>query len=555
MVLNAMYAFFISLIGLLLSANSWATVNAKLDRNEIHYGESVTLVLSVDATGLFSSPELGPLEKDFQILGSSQNSRTSFINGSRSSTTEWHVDLMPKTQGRLTIPAIELDGEKTQPLKVTVKPAQQPSAQSGEAVFIKAESTTKQVYVQQQIELNIKVFHAVNLSRDASLSELEVDNAIVQKLATGDYQTQINGVTYRVFEQKYAIFPQASGELTIGSVILRARLPITRRERMLDPFAMEGKPIAVATQPLVIDVQPIPNQLADDTWLPTPRLDIFEDWSQSADELTVGEAVTRTITTVANNLLGAQLPPSPVPEIAGLKIYPDQPTVSDGDGETVKGVRVDSMAIIATTPGTYTLPEQRIQWWDTRADMRRETVLPAKTITVKAAPTVQQLDSPPVEIASATQPVAPLDLAGSDKPSIPSAALWPWQLATLLLIILNVILMTLLLRRRGSKSQVKTPLKTPSSSQDLARACKNKEPRHALQALQEIASRGGYRSLTEFSQANPSLKPLLRELEDVVYGQGNRADWQPTLLVDTVETILKQKNAFDSDTDLPPLYP
>ena len=60
-------------------------VSATLDRNDVQLGETVTLNVRVNGQGMgVAAPDLGALNRDFQILGNSQNSSYSMVNGKAS---------------------------------------------------------------------------------------------------------------------------------------------------------------------------------------------------------------------------------------------------------------------------------------------------------------------------------------------------------------------------------------------------------------------------------------------------------------------------------------
>jgi hypothetical protein len=90
-----------------------ADVQATLDRNSVALGETVTLNLRIqgDASNL-AMPDLGVLGSDFDMLGTSQNSSVSVINGAATSELTLGVVLRPRIPAlcrfpRLILPAVE----------------------------------------------------------------------------------------------------------------------------------------------------------------------------------------------------------------------------------------------------------------------------------------------------------------------------------------------------------------------------------------------------------------------------------------------------------------
>lgn len=113
----------LTLLPLLTPLPLWANLEATVDRTRIESDETFVLTLTTDKTKMFSSPDIQPLEQDFVILGRNQSSQTSIINGQSSSSTRWNYTLAPRREGTLTIPAIRLGKEVSQPISIEVFPS------------------------------------------------------------------------------------------------------------------------------------------------------------------------------------------------------------------------------------------------------------------------------------------------------------------------------------------------------------------------------------------------------------------------------------------------
>lgn len=493
MVLIRCFKLLVSVCLLIVSAQLNAAVVAEVDRLSLGFGETLQLIVRSDQRVVTSSPDTSDLVKDFDILSTSQSTRQSIINGRREISSEWLYTLAPKREGRLQIPPISLAGDTTQPLVIEVGPASQASADA--AVFLTSELDKKDVYVQQQVVLTLRVYHAVSLGRGANLSEPNLTDAIIKKLNDNEFQTRIDGREYRVVEQKFAIFPQRSGSLEIPPSVLTATIPTRRNSRtLLDPFSNNGQTIRLMSEPMQVNVLPQDARYQGDHWLPANNVVILEDWNGGSTTLQLGDSATRTITVIAEGLLGAQIPPMPIPDITGLKFYPDQATVSDGEGDKIVGSFTQSYAIIATQPGTFTLPEQRLAWWDSANQTTRTAILPAQTLTVQAA-----AETPPNETLSppSTPVVTPADdvVVVNHPPkvdNVPAAEhqdrLWRTVLTVLLTLWLGTCYLAWHFWRRGSITHKKAdmPLHTASSQASLKAldtACSSGDAAAALHAF------------------------------------------------------------------------
>ena len=102
------------LLGLVLIAcGAQAQITVQTDAQSIH--ETDGLEIQVQATGMnLDAPDFSPIEQDFEILSSRSNSQYRSVNGRVDAWTRWTLSAKPKRTGRLTIPALELDGQSFQ---------------------------------------------------------------------------------------------------------------------------------------------------------------------------------------------------------------------------------------------------------------------------------------------------------------------------------------------------------------------------------------------------------------------------------------------------------
>ena len=192
---------------------SYSEVTAKLEREEMRINETVRLLIESNTAGE-SQPDLSALERHFRIIGRSSGQNISIVNGKQSVVRRWTIELEPKSVGSFSLDPISLGSEQSNRLRIAILPAAK-TASSGAEVFIEVETDADSVYVQQQLLLSVKLLLRTRLL-DGSLSDPEPDDAIVRRVGQDiRYETQRANTTYSVFERRYAIFPQKSGELKI----------------------------------------------------------------------------------------------------------------------------------------------------------------------------------------------------------------------------------------------------------------------------------------------------------------------------------------------------
>jgi len=391
------------LVLIMLTPTLWASVRASLDHSSIYDGDTVTLTIEADGKDMGVEPDLSVLEKDFSILGTSSSRRLQFINGKRSDQHQWQFELDPLRKGTLTVPAISVGNSATSPLELKV--SEQPVASSAgtdQLVFIKTEVADKSAspFVQQQVHYTVRLHYRVPLV-EGSFSNLRITDALVEQLGEDrQYQTTINEQRYQVLERHYAIFPEKSGSLTIPPTAFTGRVMsasgLRSKSRQMDSIlerffggnnlSNSGKRIRVRSQPLTLDVKPRPAAYSARHWLPSADLVLQDSWEEGPPEFHVGEPVTRTITLQAKGLESSHLPDISIPETDNIRLYPEQAvTENRTDGEWVFGTRRQSIAYVPSRSGRVSLPEVRIDWWDTTQQRQRSTVLPSWEINVLPA--------------------------------------------------------------------------------------------------------------------------------------------------------------------------
>ncbi|MBF0425401.1 MAG: protein BatD [Magnetococcales bacterium] len=516
-----------------------AEVVARVDQSVVAEGEPIRLTLTRSGDqGRLPEPDLSPLEKDFQILGTSSESNIRILNGHSESTVGLTVTLLPRRTGPMTIPALAVAGMKTTPIKIEVTPAGtqgggsgggQPGDHAG-AYFLESEVDNPTPYVQGQVLLKVRFYRAVTFTRGEIADPVIADAAVERLGEDRAYSAEVKGRSYEVLERTYAIFPQKSGALTLPGLVFQgeAKLPRSRTSRTPDPggfgpFANDPffqnffgrdpfagvfeptRPVTLRSDPIQLDVKPRPPAFTGPWWLPAAQLTLTDNGLSDPITAHVGEPLTRILGLHAKGLAATQLPEIPKPRLDGLNIYPDQPvTQSQAKGRWILGEREEKWAILATRPGTYTLPAIEIPWWNV-ADGRAEVArLPARTLTV--LPAADTGTPPPTATAPATQAPATPTPAASPSPSADATGehpppgaphvelaggYWPWLTAAALLLWLGTLVAWWRQRQRLAAiptlstppSPLPAPRRQPPATAPIAAACATNDPQRIAAAL------------------------------------------------------------------------
>jgi hypothetical protein len=392
-------------------------LRVSVDKNPIMIDEALQLIISAEGEITSRQIDLSALENDFRMSSTSISQSTRSINFNTTKTTTWVTQLFPKSIGTSTIPAFEMDGQKSQAFDVIVTPIGNGQGGTARDFYVTADVDMTTVYLQQQIKYTSKLLMAKDIQR-GSLQAPELENAIIKQVGEDkEYEDFQNGVRYRVIERIYAIIPQASGSFSISGTVFNGEAVADSRQSF--GFISRTKPINRVSPTIDLIVLPIPDNYQDH-WLPSEFVQLNEEWQKDPKRIVLGQPITRTITLTAAGLVEEQLP-----EIAGIyppdfKTYPDQAITATVDkGSVLFAQKVQSEAIIPNRVGTFVLGEVVVPWFNVVTKKTEYAKLPARSIEVLP---------PSNETVSNIEPISALN----QKPLItaiePSPA--PNQLAT-----------------------------------------------------------------------------------------------------------------------------
>ncbi len=498
-------------------------LKASVERNPIHAGESVRLVLELRRAAGGLKPDLGPLDRDFQILHTSANTQIEFVQGLQSAITRWTIELTPKREGALTIPSISVGQFQSLELALEVLPPRQSNEAGNRDIFLEAEVSPDPAYVQAQMRYVVRLLRSVDVV-DGTLTEPSATNAVLHRLGRDiSYTTTRDGQSYRVLERRYALFPQASGELVISPVEFEGEVvdPGQAGSGLSRLFA-RGERVRLRTPVMRATALPPPANYPGRTWLPAKSLQLTEEWSKDPDTLRAGEPVTRTLHLQAVGLSAEQLPEIAITVTEGVKEYGDQPiTRTTTDTDWVHGVREQRTALVPGNEGNYTLAEIRIDWWDTERNAPRQATIPARVLRVAdgtqdSAITISVGDA----VKSEQQPTPPL----WRRPLL-------WQGVSVLLVFLWFVTFVAWRRARAKPQAAggeRSPgLKAPQpSAASLRLACLSDDAHAAREALLRWAAASwpedAPRSLQELAKhlADAELRAQLASLDRALYASG-----------------------------------
>jgi len=393
-------------------------IELSVDRNELARGETLTLTIRVYDQRQGMQLDLTPLTQDFDVLGTRTSSQIRSINGVTESWTDYVITLFPEKEGELTIPALSILNQTTDPISINVVNAGPRSNQGGDDLYLEIEVNKDSVYVQEQLLFTVRLFYTINGIRNPVFTELEMEDTVTQLIGSpNQYERLIDGERFGVYEKRYVIFPQRSGPLQIPDILFRGE--VTDGSSNFVFRNMNTRRVTAFIEGITIEVKERPASLPrGEGWLPVTGLALEETWSGDLGALKVGDSVVRTLTLRAEGLDGAVLPPFSPENVKGLNLYPDPADISRTfvDGSIV-GTRIETTTYVALEAGVIEVPSLDIAWWDVNSNSARTTSLPAtrfEVATVEGVLPSEQAIASTQEIQALLEPEPLVDQAMID---------------------------------------------------------------------------------------------------------------------------------------------
>jgi BatD DUF11 like domain len=246
--------------------------------------------------------------------------------------------------------------------------------------ILRASLDPPRVVVGQRTTLRIDVLAPNYMTAPPDVPGFELRNAVTRQLQSVNISDDRNGTSYAGVRFEYAIYPQEPGSYEIAdqkvSLKYAAEPPATRQ--------------AVLPLPRVTFEAFVPDAAASlSPFLSANSLSVEQAIKRSSDQLKAGDSVTRIITIKADGTPAMLLPPQRFAAIAGLALYPAQPSLEDkvdGRSDAMTSTRTDAATYMLEQPGDYALPAIDIAWWNVGANRIETAHLDAVAIQVTGTP-------------------------------------------------------------------------------------------------------------------------------------------------------------------------
>lgn len=551
------------LLLLLGSSAARAEISVQVDRNPVFVGEAFNLtVTATEASD--GDPDFAVLEQRLRILRRSSGTQLSIVNGRSSRQRTWEMVAVAEQAGTLTIPAIRLGNQQSQPVQLQVQ-ARDPNAASSAPAFIEFEADTSEAWLRQQVLLTVRLYVSGNLV-SGGLSEPSAEGIVIEQLGEQSEDQVLKGNTrYRVIERKYALFAEAAGELTVEAPVFNGELSTGSRSSFGFGLLRDNStPVYAAGKPIRLQIKAPPASAAGSAWLPARNVRLSEQKIPSGGPYEAGHPFTRVITLEVDGQLHTQLPLPEFQTLRGAQQYPESPQGETAAGPSgVRGRQVLRQAVIPNQAGKLLLPAIRVPWWDVGSGRARVAEVPAQELQILPSAALPQ-PAPP-----STAPATADDAQPAALNAVPAPQAGYWRPLALFALAGWLLTLLLLIWKRGHRApQRQHEGASPRLSglhKAMIRALTSADPRQARSALIKwAAAYSGCERISSLQQVDDQLAPLLDDqaawsaelqaLDAAAYGQ--RGDWDGAKLRALIKQLPRKAGAGRAtDGGLAPLYP
>lgn len=284
------------------------TFAASIDVKEVIVGIpfEVTFTL-MNAEGLQFSP---PSFRDFKPYGSVSESRgMSIVNGQTTAKQSWSYTLEASRPGQFTIgaAAVSVAGKMLNTAALPVKVLAAAKTSGGQVrvppgqddkVFIISSLSAKNAYPGQQLIWQLTLYTRIAIDGADLISLPAFEDFYSKEKRRFDTRIQYQSIQGKKYAVKTlheeSLFPQSTGELTIGAA--KVRVGIDQEGR--NSFFYPPKPVTLSSQPISLTVLPLPEPIPDAF---TGGVGHY-DWEVKADTsiLSTDDALTLFVTIKGN---------------------------------------------------------------------------------------------------------------------------------------------------------------------------------------------------------------------------------------------------------------
>lgn len=239
---------------------------------------------------------------------------------------------------------------------------------------------TESIVPNQQLVLNVDLLSEGAFNGTVKVEYLDIDNAIVIQ---PDGQTEIktkevDGQQWFIQREKISVYPRKAGNFKVPEITLKVTMNDQSQANRTGKIKSEPYQFEVSEPEALKGLKDI---------VVSPKVDFtLSQIKQNKEQAyQVGDAITYVYETKAQKMHVLLLSELTISDINGVQMY-RKPVVEKDDFDRFEKFNTASIkqeiTFIFEKEGSFTLPEQRLTWWDSNKGQLQDTVIKAQTIVV-----------------------------------------------------------------------------------------------------------------------------------------------------------------------------
>jgi hypothetical protein len=231
------------------------------------------------------------------------------------------------------------------------------------------------IYVGQTVRLWVEITTTGKITTPPQYPELKIEGAI-------SLLPELGAVSFsdgpRIgLRQRYVIIPQRAGAVTVPPLQIEIGTEIDGKTTL--------QILSATPEPIQVIFPPDTENL--DRIVTTSELKATESYDRALTDLKTGDAIIRTVTTVAGGTFALALPAVTFESIQNAKQYTATPQLSDKTNRgQYRATRIDAATYVFEKAGDTSLPEIIVQWFDAKSKSVQQVILPAVDLTIALNP-------------------------------------------------------------------------------------------------------------------------------------------------------------------------
>ena len=193
---------------------------------------------------------------------------------------------------------------------------------------------------------------------------------------------QVKGQTWVTQRRELILYPMRDGTFQLPAITLNVSI------NTADSGIVEG---VLKTTPQTFSISLPPELKSLEYFVVSPKLTMQIDGAfDPKKQYSIGDALTQTITFTASDTPAMMLPLIKNTPLDGVSIYKKPEKISDQSNRgEFTATRTESFTYIFEKAGKYSIPSQKIPWWNSRSNSLSELIIPENTWTVGGEPTLK----------------------------------------------------------------------------------------------------------------------------------------------------------------------